>query len=369
MASRHGANAVGHFGLHLPPGQAKIVRAHHAGRLKGDLLTHLLRHRRAAQRQGAAAKKKRRVEHKRRIKSSNLLRVRHSQPGGEMIVEGSIGVDSADGAVEFVNCSGRLVSARPKDDDASDMAGVLVLDVPGRGEIPCLFPTSLLDEAGQKAVNAMREKQESKRSARYSRKLQPVVPITVPVSRDDISGHLLVGGEGVKSDLLGRVVDDAMLAALQAGCVQIGEHSTHAVYTLSRAFVRNRRRLKDIARTLVPSQQGIRLFVASSRDIELMIRCGESAILSQLVHHSSIRKAVQALDRINDSNQPSSGERLLQLSVGGDVDSMSVGSFIPCGGRCNNPDIGIRCACGFAATAADKRRYPNIYSFTQPSCN
>jgi len=100
---------------------------------------------------------------------------------------------------------------------------------------------------------------------------------------------------------------------------------------------------------LMSSTRGTRLFLANRFDVDAMIRLGTSAIESRLVYHRTIQEAISALDRASSLPTPSLKERVLQLSIGGDTESMMVGRFIPCSGGSDKPDIKLRCACGYVA--------------------
>ena len=145
----------------------------------------------------------------------------------------------------------------------------------------------------------------------------------------------------------GRVVDDCMMDALKAGCFRIGDRTSRSFYTLNHIYSVDERHLQEIAHTIIKSGHGLRLTPANPRDVKLMIRCGQMAIESRLVYHNSVHGAVVSLDNARNE-EPSTEERMLQLSVGGDPNSMMIGRFLPCQATQNSPDVKLRCACGFA---------------------
>lgn len=349
MAPRHSGETVNALGGRLRGDIAAVARDEETNPCKGRLMPRIYAHARRMKALASAEKKKRRVEKKRRICQRHFLSVQNHGPEGEAIFGGLIGIE-AGGVVEFAQCTGHFVAACPED-GTSTIAGVIVFNIPGRGEIPCLCPTSLLDEAAKKVVDSLKHQQTDRKKEIWNRVLRPVTIDSVPVQRDNIHGHLLME---CRRGLAGRVVDDAMLAALKAGSLQFGENTNEAVYTLDRAYSIDRNRLQDIGRVLAAEKgKGIRAFTANPREMEMMIHCGQSAIQSRLVYHRSLQKALKALNEAQSATEPSLTERLLQLSVGGDKDALLMGRFLPCQGLCDNPDISIRCACGF--TTIDKK--------------
>lgn len=345
MASSETGEVTNSIGLRLPSALADIVKDHEAHPEKGRLLDRINAYRRGLSGQGGNGKKKRRVENNTRSTSSYLLTLQSHDSGGGVVIGGSIGIQT-DGDTDIVACSGRLVSVCPKHDTLEEKNVVIVLDVPGGRRIPCLCPMRLLDKPAQQAVVMIQTGKGERIKEQDSGMMQVVSPTSVPVQRDGVNGHLLI--EGARG-LFGRVVDDSMMAALKAGCLRERVNASRAYYyhTLDRVYSIDKRNLRRIGCILWLSDRGIILLRASRCDIDLMVRSGRAAIESRLVWHKSLQNALQALDDAHNIDPPSTEEQLLQLSVGGDIDSMVMGQFLPCTGLKDIPNIRTRCACGF----------------------
>ena len=269
-----------------------------------------------------------------------------SGPDEGVSVRGSIGVISGD-SVSVVPCTGHVIATDPDDGDVA----AVILDCPEKGLIPCCCPVSLLDEATREALIAFHTRQYSGRTTRYSRVVCNISFKSSPAVRDGVEGHLLT--DAVRG-LKGRVVDEAMLAALKAGCLRKGEHSTsnhhgsNAFYTLDRAFSANYETIKRSAHTIVRSSSGARLFPTTRKeDVISIMRCGQSAVQGLLVYHHNVQSAIERLDRAHAIGEPTTYEQHIQMALGGTVDSLVMGRFLACERMSNEPNIGVRCACGF----------------------
>jgi hypothetical protein len=139
-----------------------------------------------------------------------------------------------------------------------------------------------------------------------------------------------------------------MLESLKGGCLRIGTHTDQAFYTLDRFFSIHKQKLRETARTLGISSSGIRLYHTDRRaDIAKMISVGQSAIEMRMTRHRTLKGALEASHGAGNLLPPSFDERLLQVSIGGNPDSMQVGKFIPCAGHSDSTELTVRCACGF----------------------
>mmetsp|Transcript_8949 Transcript_8949/g.15546 ORF Transcript_8949/g.15546 Transcript_8949/m.15546 type:complete len:249 (+) Transcript_8949:140-886(+) len=171
---------------------------------------------------------------------------------------------------------------------------------------------------------------------------------SVPVSCGDVKGHLIISGP---EKFLGRVVDTKMKSSLDGGCLRIGTHANRSFYTSNRSFTVSKSGLSKRAHVLMKSDYGIQFCAADRMDIRMMVRAGQSAIDSRFVYRSSLQDAFLALHQASTLPPPSTVERLLQISMGGDPKSelmmgnLMIGNFIPCQRLSANPNITIRCAC------------------------
>lgn len=321
----------------LPPTLDRINRYCHARQNLGIRFTLFNSHYQAAKKRRMSQTEARRQQDPERQLSSPKLSLVRGSPKGTVLVEGSIGIILSDSR-KVTKCVGDVLAADPT--DGSQVA--IVLDVAEKGLIPCRCPVSLLDAATVKALN---QRQDYRRT-RYARQLQNIDLNSKPATRDGIHGHLLtVAPTGLK----GRVVDDKLLGALKAGSLSIGGHSSHAFYTLDRLFLGNIQTLKMKAHTLDASSNGIQLFPAqvSGGAAECIKRCAESAKENLLVYCSTMNDAIERLNSAKEREEVPFHERCIQVGLGGDVQLMDIGSFLPCAGTADNPKIRTRCACGF----------------------
>jgi hypothetical protein len=202
----------------LPPSIDAIVRDHYKHPERGRLFDRLNAHSERKKGRGGTKKRKRGKEEKKGDESSVDFTFCSSGPDEGVSVRGSIGVISGD-SVLVVPCRGHVIATDPDDGNAA----AVILDCPEKGLIPCCCPVSLLDEATREALVAFHTRQYSGRKTRYSRVVCNVSFKSSPAIRDGVEGHLLT--DAVRG-LKGRVVDEAMLAALKAGCLHKGEHSS-----------------------------------------------------------------------------------------------------------------------------------------------
>ena len=169
-------------------------------------------------------------------------------------------------------------------------------------------------------------------------------------------GHLLLGP---RKALVGRVVESRMLNALKSGCLRIGHHS---FYSLDRLLSVDEEKLRQTAHVLInASNHGSRICPASSADVEKLCNWGKMIITSKLVRHHTMQKAIHALHRAGQ-NPPTLEDRVLQVALGGDnPDSLMIGKFLPCERTFDNPNIQVKCACGFVpANGRSLKPFRNI---------
>lgn len=96
------------------------------------------------------------------------------------------------------------------------------------------------------------------------------------------------------------------------------------------------------------SYRGIEIHQANSvAEAKKIVNWGHTAIDDRLKYHSKMVDAIHALNFASNLPPPSMYERMLQIPIGGDPDSMLVGNFLPCVGQWNNPEMNVRCACGY----------------------
>mmetsp|Transcript_16202 Transcript_16202/g.34199 ORF Transcript_16202/g.34199 Transcript_16202/m.34199 type:complete len:367 (-) Transcript_16202:3014-4114(-) len=342
----------------LPTNVAAIAYDHDRHPERGRLLDRINAHLHKVRRRVASSSGKRCAKKKKAPPSSEGFSFRCFTPGGTPIIGGSVGIVSND-IVTTINCSGYLISICPNDSSSA----VIVLEIPQTGAIPCVCPTNLLDDPTINAGKALMKEQEDNRRVRFGRSLLNVQIDSVPVARSGMHGHLLLTGP---NKLKGRVVDSKMLSSLEGGCLKTGQHSSQAYYTLDRIFSAQRDKLHKTARLIVDTHQGMRTCPVGRQEVQQMIQCGQLAVDSRLVYHRLLNDAIVALDKAGDLPPPSIDERILQLSIGGDPESMMVGRFLPCRGLSSKPDVTIRCACGFAV---DGTTPPEVRTLLRRRCN
>lgn len=139
-----------------------------------------------------------------------------------------------------------------------------------------------------------------------------------------------------------------MLESLKNGCLVTGGQSNQAYYTLDRAYCLDEGEMKNKVHIVVYSSEGIVLFGAGKGDYDTIVRLGQEAINSRRRYHKSVLSALSALNEAGNLPPPSPEERMFQLSIGGDVDALVVGKFLPCNGQLQSSKLYPKsCACGF----------------------
>jgi len=137
-----------------------------------------------------------------------------------------------------------------------------------------------------------------------------------------------------------------MLDALELGCLCTVSEKAQSWYTLDRRYSIRKRELLNTAQLVFLSTNGMKL-CPTGRDVDAMICLGDLAVQSRKKRRRTISKSILELDRAGKLGPPSLEEELLQISIGGDPRTMNVGKFVPCQRLAYNPDVEIRCACGF----------------------
>ena len=281
--------------------------------------------------------------------SSNRFLFVSCTPGGTPIFEGTICVDS-EGSRKNVRCRGYLVTVSDENDFA-----VVVLDIPERGMIPCLCPIAIIDEHTTKAYQkTLKEKGISDgRRVMHCRSMNIVSISSLPacIEDDGVHGHLLLDGP---NNVRGRVVDTRMLTCLEAGCLRTGAHAIQTYYTLNRPWCVDTEELANNSRLLLDTPTGIWECSTGKQDVKRLVSMGQFANESRVIFHKTITKAIIALDKARKLPPPTVDDILLQVSVGGDTDALTMGQFLPCKQHRDHPDIRIRCACGFVVDGIPK---------------
>lgn len=236
-------------------------------------------------------------------------------------IEATIGVVSRDniGKTTNIKCNGHAISILPY-----NPYWVLVLNVQN---VPCLCPAYLLEKSAIDAVQSYTSSLTDKRKSAFCPSIENITFTSVDARRGDVQGHLIVEGPQM---IRGRVVDNTMIECLKAGCLREGKHSKEAYYTLQRKYTVVQERLKGEAHIVIVSGQDMLLSPADRNDIKQLIDWGESLVESMLVYHRSKNEAVTALDDASNLLPPTISERMVQIAIGGDPDSMMIGKFIPC---------------------------------------
>lgn len=334
-------------GIVLPPKIAAIAADHRKHPEKGRLLDIIMAYRKQNISNASNSKKKRRAERNIAIMSSSKqFTYRSLTPCGLPVFDGSIGICSTTTTkVDIIKCTGYLLSILPDDNHVA----VIVLKIKDRGMLPSLCPVSSLDAQIIQEGDELFNMRHDKKKDRFCRSTTIIPTTNISVFRVDeqggnIQGHMLLDGH---RSMKGRVVDERMLAALEAGCLRTGEHTDQAFYTLDRVFSVRDWILKDTAHIIIESVHGMRLSPAGRYDVMKLIRWGESVIEERLSYHHSMQCAIQSLDEASKLGPPSIDERIFQVSIGGDTNTMVMGKFLPCQKLQNNPNIDIKCACGF----------------------
>lgn len=360
MSSNRSNSVTNSIGIVIPKQVNAIVKDHNERPERGRLMDRITLQRKRKRNEASAANKKQRTERRTAdITSSNQFKFTSSTTCGTPRFTGTVAVcstDNPDKVDKCIECIGYMVSLHPKD----KATAIIVLDITGRGMIPCLCPTHFLDDAtieeGHVSMKGYYDKKKDMFCRAYHDIEFPTVAVYRAVGVEEVRGYLLVDGK-----FKGRVVDSKMMSSIEAGCLRIGAHSNQAFYTLSRTYSISREELKVNAHVILDTTTGIRLCKAARADVDKLVNWGELAIDGRLSNHQTKAKAICALDRASRLPQPSISERVLQVSIGGNPDNMVVGKFLPCQGLCENPNVDIRCACGFVACdEEDKERVRSL---------
>lgn len=355
-------NSIGYI---LPAEVVAIANDVHIHPERGRLLDRLRSFTPPVNRELAPAKKKRRVEKSRGTpppNNNNKFIFDGCTDGGTPIFKGRI-LNSPSNNKSATECiTGYLVSLIPDNNESV----IVVIDVPGRGMIPCICPTSMLDEPTTEGGRKKSKPIFDKGKVKYLRTTRKLTIESVSGRIGDDECHLLI--DTIKS-IKGRLVDKCMLTSLEGGCLRIGTHTEYsAFYTLPRQYIVKKDRLKHTAHLLVDSPQGIILCPAGRSGVNQISNWGELAVDSRLVHHKTLKKAIVALSLAGSLPVPSIDECVLQVAIGGDPDSMMIGNFIPCQGLRNKPNINVRCACGFVVGSSPTVSNNILRHLLRPRC-
>mmetsp|Transcript_1769 Transcript_1769/g.2623 ORF Transcript_1769/g.2623 Transcript_1769/m.2623 type:complete len:368 (-) Transcript_1769:8-1111(-) len=257
-------------------------------------------------------------------------------------IRGSVSVISSDGQPSNVVCSGYLVSA-PSSEPCHVM---IVLTVNGM-KIPCLCPQDLIDFQIPATVQYIEDKRaNNKQTAGIVTAINEIVESKPAQRGDGVHGQLILNGK-----LKGRVVDATMLESLRAGCLRIGSKSKEAFYTLDRRYTIDETVLKNVARVVIASKSDglMKLLPVGREEVATIIDIANIAIRCKSEFHKTLSSAIASLHRAGNLPRPSLKEKLLQISMGGtsSTKAMMVGKFLSCAGTVEDPNINMRCACGF----------------------
>ena len=328
------------LGIVLPARIAAIIEDSERHPEKGRLIDRINPLPRRIENPAVATSKKRRVRNNKGLISSMQLECSSCALGNSLTLEGSICICDCDN-VTVMHCSVYLVSILPD----NPRLAVTVVTIPGRGSVPCLCEVPLIHVSAIDAFKSSKDAKVDKRKSRHALSIRNIQIASIPACRGDLKCHLLTDGPKY---IKGRLVDTCMLDCLKAGCLRTGDHSKHAYYTLNRKYsVEGNQRLNGTAQLLIGSPNGMRLCPAGRMDVKIMIRWAHWIVEDKLKHHPTMNGAIISLNKASNLPQPTMGERMLQISIGGDPDSLMLGKFVSCAGLCSKPDVSIRCACGF----------------------
>ena len=159
MSSRSTGQVTNSLGIVLPARIAAIVDDCERHPEHGNVLNEIYKHSERMKSDSQSSKKKRRVVEKNKGQPSSQQFSRTScTPSGMPIFEGSV-VICGDNDITVTDCTGYLVSLCP----GPDSCAVVVLDIRGKGLVPCLCPLPLIDESSMKACRIFNEGQYDKR--------------------------------------------------------------------------------------------------------------------------------------------------------------------------------------------------------------
>jgi len=342
------------IGIILPPTIAAIVDDSRKHPEKGHVLSRLCDHSQQLIDESSAGQKKRGPPGNNTCAPIIQNKFICTIPGDVSTIKGYINT-TVKNKLTDIECDGHIFSIST----VHQYYMVVILSIPERGKVPCLCPRYLIDTSAIKALQAStpyinQSKYRSSTGKTDQRKAVnrntacSISVTSLPASRGDVVGNLIESGL-----FKGRVVDDNMLSSINSGCIrQCGPQS---FYTVDRRYLINKKTLMNVAQEIIPSpSDGLLRLVPIGRNVNIMVSMGEETVLNQLVYHTSIKNAIGALHQAGNLPSPSLKERLLQISIGGDPDSMAIGKFLPCEGLSDNPNINVRCACGFAVNNIPK---------------
>ena len=125
------------------------------------------------------------------------------------------------------------------------------------------------------------------------------------------------------------------------------KHSTHLIGVI--VFERSSWQSLHILPLKLVAELQSSLRILNPQALRAMIGLGWTAVKSRLAYHQTVQDALRALHRASKLGPPSFEEEVLQISIGGNVESMMIGNFLPspCQLRGGEHDPTIRCAHGF----------------------
>ena len=373
MSSQRSQTVTNSLGYAVPRPIAELPRDSARQPWAGRLIDRFNAHVRYRRQQAKEAQRTRQIEANEQLPPPPQFSFVSCTPDGSPKFAGSIlRPSSDDGSTNSVpvNCNGYITSMLP----GNAQEALVVLEMRGGERIPCLCPTAAFDQYTIEAGRIFATEQSKKRrlhsceNAAYDESID-----AIPAKLGEVQGHLLLGGA---QGLRGRVVDTTMLASLNGGCLRMianpgmekesqkGKRFS-AFLTLSHQFVLHQSCLKSSAQQIVVSTQGMALFNIGPLQWPLLVELARLAIDSKLQWHRTMISAIDSLNMAGATPSTTIDDELLMVSIGGDLHSMTVGRFLPCGGKISCPDIRVRCACGFVVDKSMKRRARNLMT---PCC-
>ena len=227
MSSNYPNSIITPLGIILPAKVVATIRDYEEHPERGRLLERINpRHRQDSinsEQSVATTKKPRHNKNKHQATSSKRFKCTSCEPGVIPSIDASIGIVSIDkiGTTKIIDCKGYVISIIPNE----PYWAVLVLNIPPRGNVPCLCPTYLLDDSAIKAAEGYTSSLTDTRKSAFCPYIENITFTTADACRENTHGHMiLTGPQGIR----GRVVDSSMLKCLKAGCLREGKHSTNA---------------------------------------------------------------------------------------------------------------------------------------------
>ena len=232
--------------------------------------------------------------------------------------------------------------------DPSDRNKACIVVMLPDSMLPCLCDAKVLP---REAVAHL-----TKSPSRNRPELTDLVVESVPIKRGLVNAHLLTAGQ-----LRGRLCSDQFVAALRGGCYRRAKYSKQAYYTLKHAFCSDGGAVRRQPHVIKLTGGGLTLVresrAASAGVSKSILRCGEDA-KAQLLYGQSYRTSALALASFEDAHEkdPTLYEKAVQVTLGGCVESMSIGCFVPCDLQADafagtGAFLSKRCGCGFAVTS------------------